>query len=130
MLNFSKLLISFMIFSLIGCSPVVKRSGSTLNRDGIYAIGAFWNYTETPMAGLKASSIVESLLADRGVKVISLIGGVSEIEGSESQDKLIERQRDRALELKAKYLVVGSVQEWRYKTGIDAETCRLATQSR
>ncbi len=51
---------------------MVKRSGSTLNRDGIYAIGAFWNYTETPMAGLKASSIVESLLADRGVKVISL----------------------------------------------------------
>ncbi len=58
-----------MIFSLIGCSPGGKEEWFNSNRDGIYAIGAFWNYTETPMAGLKASSIVESLLADRGVKV-------------------------------------------------------------
>ncbi len=73
------------------------------------------------MAGLKASSIVESVLSQRGIKLISLINGVDELESSRSQDKLIQIQKQKAIENNANYLIIGSVQEWRYKTGIDAE---------
>ncbi len=100
---------------------MINRSSVNLNKNRIYAIGAFWNYTETPMAGLKASSIVESVLSQRGIKLISLINGIDELESSQSQDKLIQIQKQKAIENNANYLIIGSVQEWRYKTGIDAE---------
>ncbi len=67
------------------------------------------------MAGLKASSIVESVLSQRGIKLISLINGIDELESSQSQDKLIQIQKQKAIEHNANYLIIGSVQEWRYK---------------
>jgi len=46
---------------------------------------------------------------------------LDELESSRSQDKLIQIQKQKAIENNANYLIIGSVQEWRYKTGIDAE---------
>jgi len=115
------LILLFTLLIIEGCSPMVDRGSNPLKSDSTYAIGAFWNYTQTPMAGLKASSIVETLLVNRGVHIISLIGGVDELENSENQDKLIKLQKQKALAQNAEYLITGSVQEWRYKTGIDAE---------
>jgi len=115
-------LIFFVVITIIsGCSPMIKRSGVDLNRNSKYAVGAFWNYTQTPMAGLKAGSIVESLVANRGVETISLVAGVDDIEESENYDKLIKAQKQKAIAKNARYLITGAVQEWRYKTGIDAE---------
>jgi hypothetical protein len=84
-------------------------------------VGSFWNYTETPMAGLRASSIVEGVIANRGIQTVSLIGGSDEIEDSESRAKFVQEQKRKALAKGASYLIIGSVQEWRYKTGIDGE---------
>jgi hypothetical protein len=115
------LFLLFALFLTNGCSPMINKSNNYLKSDSTYAIGTFWNYTQTPMAGLKASSIVESILVNRGIHIISLIGGVDELEDSQNQNILIKAQREKAIAQNAKYLITGSVQEWRYKTGIDAE---------
>jgi len=113
--------ILILLFIFSGCSPMIQKSSSNLSRNGTYAIGTFWNYTQTPMAGLKASSIVESVLSQKNINTISLIDGVEEIEETQNQTKLIELQKQKAIEKNANYLITGSVQEWRYKTGVDAE---------
>ena len=87
----------------------------------VYAIGSFWNYTETPMAGLRAASIVESVAAKEGLYIYSLIEGSDEKAQNDSKINFLKTQMNTAKILKADYFITGEVQEWRYKTGIDGE---------
>jgi len=119
---FRKIYLYILIILFInGCSPMVNRPNMVLPKDKKYAVGTFINYTDTPMAGLKASSIVESILVNRGVDTIMLASSSDEIEDYKNQQKALESQKQKAVEQNANYLVTGAVQEWRYKTGIDAE---------
>ncbi|SFV56677.1 Extracellular Matrix protein PelC [hydrothermal vent metagenome] len=86
-----------------------------------YAIASFWNYTETPMAGLRVATIVESVLAKNSVALSSLISGSEEMESVKSKEDFLKAKKEKAKVLGAKYLIMGDVQEWRYKTGIDGE---------
>jgi len=105
----------------MGCSAIVNKNNVTLPLNKKYAIGSFWNYTETPMAGLRASTIVESVLSKKNISLISLIGGSDEMELSKSKLTLLNETKEQAKQLGVDYLIVGNVQEWRYKTGIDGE---------
>ncbi len=116
-----KKLIFFFIFLFTSCSSTISRGGVALSKNKIYAISTFWNYTETPMAGFRASTIIDGVLSNRGIKTISLIGGEEEIENVKSKESFIRDKINRAKELGADYIILGSVQEWRYKTGIDGE---------
>jgi len=111
----------FLLFLITGCSTVINKKNTSLPQDKKYAIASFWNYTETPMAGLRASTIVESVLAQKNISLVSLIGGGDEIAKSKSKAIFLHKQKALALGMNADYLVIGNVQEWRYKTGIDGE---------
>jgi TolB-like protein len=100
---------------------MVHKSTVTLPKNRVYAISSFWNYTETPMAGMRASSIVEGVISKKNINTISLIGGSDEIENSSSKELFIQNKKSKASAMGASYLIIGSVQEWRYKTGIDGE---------
>ena len=113
--------VAFFIFFMMGCSAIVNKNNVTLPLNKKYAIGSFWNYTETPMAGLRASTIVESVLSKKNISLISLIGGSDEMELSKSKLTLLNETKEQAKQLGVDYLIVGNVQEWRYKTGIDGE---------
>ena len=122
MLEEKRLVLIFFTLIFIGCSSIViNRNGIILPRDRVYAISSFWNYTETPMAGLRASSIIEGVISKKNLKTISLIGGSEEMESAKSRESFIQEQKAKALSMGASYLIIGSVQEWRYKTGIDGE---------
>jgi len=70
------------------------------------------NYTDTPRAGLRAVNIVEGILLAKGYDVTTHL----------SKDKYtFKKARKEAKEDDAKYLLIGGVSEWRYKTGIDGE---------
>ncbi|HIO95536.1 MAG TPA: hypothetical protein EYG67_01815 [Campylobacterales bacterium] len=116
-----KLLILILSLLFLGCSSIVHKKEVTLSSSKKYAISSFWNYTETPMAGLRASSIVESVLAKNRLTIHSLIGGSDEMGETLSKDDFLQKQKAKAKSVGAEYLITGNVQEWRYKTGIDGE---------
>ena len=113
------LILSVILFS--ACSSVVNKKTLQLPTNTNYAISSFWNYTETPMAGLRASSIVESVLSKEQIKVDSLIGGSADMEKYKTKQSFLSSKKDEAKASGAEYLITGDVQEWRYKTGIDGE---------
>ena len=113
--------ITFLLFFMAGCSTLINKKNTQLPKGKKYAIASFWNYTETPMAGLRASSIVESVLAEKDISLISLIEGSDEMAESKSKAIFLQKQKALALSMNLDYLVIGNVQEWRYKTGIDGE---------
>jgi len=121
MLKHKPLILVFFILLFTNCSSIVNKNSIYLPKDKIYAISSFWNYTETPMAGLRASSIIEGVISKKNLKTISLIGGSEEMESAKSRESFIQEQKAKALSMGASYLIIGSVQEWRYKTGIDGE---------
>ena len=100
---------------------MINRQNVEFPLDKKYAISSFWNYTETPMAGLRAASIVESVLAKNSVILSSLVAGSEEMEVTKSKAEFIKAKKEAAKRLGAEYLIMGNVQEWRYKTGIDGE---------
>ena len=113
--------LTFSILIITACSTMIQKQNIKLPLDKKYAIASFWNYTETPMAGLRASTIIKSVLAKDGLSLISLIGGSDEIESVKSKKLFLETKKEEAKKLGAEYLITGDVQEWRYKTGIDGE---------
>jgi len=119
MLNKFILLTSLIIFT--ACSSMVHKKTTTLSSHKTYAIGSFVNYTETPMAGLRAASIVESVLAEKNIVVHSLIAGSDDVALKKSKQELFALQTQKAKSMGANYFITGSVQEWQYKTGIDGE---------
>jgi len=114
------LTISFTLF-FMACSSMVHKENIQLPHNKIYAIGSFWNYTQTPMAGLKTASIVEAVLSKENLSLISLVDGSEEKSLKQSKTAFLKEQTQKAKQLKANYLITGEVQEWRYKTGIDGE---------
>ena len=118
----------FIRFILLGsllilsaCSSIAHKKATLLSTDKTYAIASFWNYTETPMAGLRAASIVESVLSQKNIALHSLIDGSNDVALKEGKQKLFNLQKKQAKSMGANYLITGNVQEWQYKTGIDAE---------
>ena len=105
----------------IACSSIIHKENIQLPRNKVYAIGSFWNYTQTQMAGLKSASIVESVLSKENLSLISLVEGDEQKSLKQSKIDFLKKQTQKAKQLKADYLITGEVQEWQYKTGIDGE---------
>ena len=114
------LIISFSLF-FMACSSIVHKEDIQLPHNRVYAIGSFWNYTQTPMAGLKIASIVESVLSKENLSLISLVKGDEQKSLKQSKIAFLKELTQKAKQLKADYLITGDVQEWQYKTGIDGE---------
>lgn len=112
---------TILLFSLTACSSMVNKKSVHLPSDKKYAIASFWNYTETPMAGLRASSIVEGVLSQKNIAMYSLIEGSDELGVNTTKRDFLRDTVKKAKQLGADYLIMGDVQEWRYKTGIDGE---------
>jgi TolB-like protein len=94
-----------------GCANVANyRPGQHIPTDGTIAVLPFKNYTDSPMAGEKAKNILESILVSEGMPV-----------------RIVTRKCDPdhlgqcLRKIRSRYYVRGNVNEWRYKTGLDAE---------
>jgi hypothetical protein len=114
-------ILSIFILFFTGCSSHLTKKDVNFPSNKTYAISSFWNYTETPMAGLRAASIVESVATKEGISLYSLTEGSDEMAQNSSKINFLKNQIKNAKTLKADYLITGEVQEWRYKTGIDGE---------
>ena len=68
------------------------------------------NYTDVPMAGLRATNLMEGILRAKEIEVATPIKKVK-------RKKICKRSTERGY----RYAMNGGVSEWRYKTGIDGE---------
>ena len=111
--------------SLVACSTGIQ---SIAQQDGLGA-DAKWvmlpivNNTDTPQAGLSAEAMVEHQLRRKGVKSLqhypTALSRDSLFEPTER--KVADEAQQWARDQGARFALLGSVQEWRYKVGIDGE---------
>ncbi len=115
-MSISKMFLTiFISFFLSGCGDIVNYTPrASIPRDGVIAILPFQNNTDTPLANQKVKNIVANILYSKGfkIKIISL----------ENEDYInLKKAYEIANRINTKYFLFGSVNEWRYKTGIEAE---------
>ena len=106
-----------------GCSTLDYAKAPALEPQAQWVVLPFANNTETPLAGSRAEAIAESLLRANGIDKLRRYPSALQ------QEALFEasdgKQADAALawarEQGARYALTGSVDEWRYKVGVDGE---------
>ncbi len=107
-----------VLFLIAGCARVVNQTPTLPIKEEPYAVLPFENYTETPYAGYRVASILEGVLASKGYNLIPRVWSIKDREPSEEE---IEKLKESAVKDGARYIVYGSVNEFRYKTGLDGE---------
>ena len=121
-LSLSALLIGVSL--LQGCSTLhTTPSNNAFDKNAQWVLLPSINNTETPQAGARLDSITASLLRVHGIKQLNVYNS------SNTNDSLFDladrRNQEQALNnvksSGAKYAVAASVDEWRYKVGLDGE---------
>lgn len=108
---------------LAACSTTDIGDAPELAAGTQWGLLPFANHTETPQAGLRAEAIAETILRARGM------ANLRRYPASLNNETLFEpmdrKQMDAALEWARSenlgYALTGTVDEWRYKVGIDGE---------
>ena len=100
---------------ILGCAQV-NRALTTVPKKEKCAILPFSNFSDTPLAGERVAAILYGVMKSKGYNVVLYFTPKDEDFRQEEITKLEE-------EAKKKYrcLIKGSVNEWRYKVGIDGE---------
>jgi hypothetical protein len=106
-----------------GCTVLDHTPAARLDRPVKWALLPIVNHTDTAQAGLRAEAVTEALLRARGVTDLAVyppaLNRDSLFEPAErkAQDEAVKWARGSG----ARYAIYGSVDEWRYKVGIDGE---------
>lgn len=120
---FQSWMMAGLLLLLSACSTLDIGTPPAFEAGATWAVLPFANFTETPQAGLRAERIAESLLHSRLQAALKRYPAKL---NSETLFEPAERQAsEAALEWaraeKVRYALTGSVEEWRYKVGIDGE---------
>lgn len=112
-----------LLLLLGACTTLEVGKAPPLEPNASWAVLPFANHTETPQAGLRAEMIAESLL--RSGTQFALKRYPEEVNDESLFAPATRKQAEAALEWaraeKIGYALTGSVEEWRYKVGIDGE---------
>jgi len=116
---------TFWMFLLLttGCATIHQGATEPVSFEEKWVLLPFINNTETPYAAQRAESVTSSLLYARGVKRLAtypLGNGSEELftdRGEKRQNEALEWARKNQF----RYAVTGTVNEWRYKVGLDGE---------
>ena len=117
------LLLSTSLLVLSGCTTIHEGVGEPVSFAGKWAVLPFINNTETPYAAEKAESVTAALLYARGVKNLVTIPQQEKKDeiplgrGEERRKEAVEWARGNGV----RYAMTGTVNEWRYKVGLDGE---------
>ncbi|MNR89008.1 hypothetical protein D3C72_199620 [compost metagenome] len=108
---------------MAACATITSSTPPQLAQGEVVALLPIVNLTETPQAGARAEAIVESLLqSGSGVSVKRFQGPVNRESLFQTVDReAVEQATAAARAAQVKYGLTGSVQEWRYKVGVDGE---------
>nr|WP_255569182.1 penicillin-binding protein activator LpoB [Comamonas sp. NLF-1-9] len=108
---------------LAACSSIDLGQAPALERQASWVVLPFVNHTETPLAGQRAEAIAQAVLHAQGVGTVrsAPAPGVQEAlfdagDAARAQEALAWARKN-----KLRYALAGSVEEWRYKVGVDGE---------
>lgn len=128
--SFPRMLLIAVSVCLAACTTTSTTSGKVvLDSDAKWAILPLENHTDTPQSALSAEAMAEQLLRARGVT------NIARYPATLTRDTLFEPTERRtvddakkwAREQGVQYGLTGSVEEWRYKVGIDGEPTAAVT---
>lgn len=115
----------FTLVAGIGCSSTTStvQRGPALHANARWALLPVANHSETPQAGERVEAVLETLLRRAGVQLLEMYPPAKQ---DETHLLVDDRQRYEEALLWARgqqfhYAVSGSVEEWRYKNGVDGE---------
>ncbi|MEO1767656.1 penicillin-binding protein activator LpoB [Thiobacter aerophilum] len=117
------LLACFFPWLLAACATVERSPAPTLEPQATWAIAPFANYTETPLAGSRAQAVASQWIAARvSPRVVTPPPAwLDESLFEKAQPRSLQELLQWAKGQGARYLLTGSVSEWRYKVGVDGE---------
>ncbi len=125
MMRLRFLLLTCLVLAVAACSstPSSNSDGDALNTQAKWALLPLANNTDTPQAALSAESMLEHLLYQRGVRNLVLYPAALSRDSlfEPSERKLSEEAQVWARAQGVHYALSGSVEEWRYKVGLDGE---------
>jgi polysaccharide biosynthesis protein PelC len=115
--------LALLLTALAACSTVDRGKAPALQANADWTVLPFANHTETPMAGSRAESVAEALLHARGVGRIKRYTSGAQAESlfDAADAKRQEQAMAWAREQGVRYALGGTVDEWRYKVGVDGE---------
>lgn len=116
--------ILFIVMMLSACAVVDQGiSKKPMELNAKWALLPFANNTDVPQAGLRAESIIEPLMHNRGISNLlrypPALNSDSLFEPAERKTSIEALKWAR--EQGVRYVVTGAVDEWHYKVGIDGE---------
>ncbi len=122
-LRFRHALVALAALMLSACATLDSAPPVKIERTATWVVLPFSNATETPLAAQRAESIALGLLPSLGV------ANPQRYPQSMQDDSLFDTGQARGMEQamnwarssNARYALAGSVQEWRYKVGVDGE---------
>lgn len=119
------LLLACTTFLLTACATSIQSTaeGQALDAGAKWALLPLSNNTDTPQAALSAESMLDHLLRRRGVPNLQMYPAALSRDSlfEPSERKVGEEAREWARSQGLRYALSGSVEEWRYKVGIDGE---------
>src|SRR5690606_12951899 len=111
------------VLALTACSSTQVSQAPGWGEIESLALVPMANYTETPGAALRAQSIAQSVLHQKGFSQLAVYpfsdsaGAFLTPDSGRVREQALEWARDSG----AQYALTGAVQEWRCKVGVDGE---------
>jgi hypothetical protein len=106
-----------------GCSTATVQSGQPLEAAHRWVLLPVQNYAQTPQAGERMEAILATLVRGRGVNnlviypTVAAADGMPVLDERERYAKSLAWARQQGFD----YALTGSVEEWRYKSGVEGE---------
>jgi hypothetical protein len=122
---FQRVLCLTLLTLLASCSVYKIQKTAPFKSSAQWVILPLINHSDTPEAGARAVDIATTLLlAKKGINALSTYVPESTEDQSLpelNQHKTLLKAQKWAKDKKYQFAIGGSVQEWRYKSGLDAE---------
>lgn len=118
------LLLVACLMLLAGCSTLHQGMREAAPQAETWVVLPFVNNTETPFAAERAEAITTALLYARGVQRVVTAPLDPAADTEILPDRGLKRQREGlewAKKQNYRYVLQGTVTEWRYKVGLDGE---------
>lgn len=121
----NKLFLGSVMLVLVfgGCAVIDHSRGPVLEKHESWVLLPMLNHTSTPQAGRRAEAITEALLYNQGIQNLrrypSTLQEETFLVGTDH--KLLDKAVQWAKTENVRYGLTGTVDEWRYKVGIDGE---------
>lgn len=117
------LLVLLVAASLLGsCMSMRGRTGHPMDLRGSWVLLPIKSYVETPQVGERVEAILSTLLRIRGIEQLENYadhlepGRLPELDERRRFERALKWAKEREFD----YLITGSVNEWQYKSGLEA----------